>query len=68
MTKKLEDEWSTLEALQQDLQDRMTTQKKDSNTIKATFSQAELLITNPVKKWKTSQYEIRQSLIMVWFG
>lgn len=68
LTKKLEDEWSTLEALQHDLQNRMVNQKNDINTIRNTFSQAELLFTNPVKFWKNSQYEIRQLLIMVWFG
>lgn len=68
LTKKLEDEWSTLQALQYDLQNRMVSQKNDINTIRNTFSQAELLFTNPVKLWKNSQYEIRQLLIMVWFG
>jgi len=57
-----------MEALQYELKDRMADLKNNENTIQTTFSKAESLITNPVKLWKNSDYDIRQLLIMVWFG
>lgn len=64
----MEGEWATLQALQDDIQNRMTNKKHDDDTAKTTFSQLELLITDPVEHWKNSDYETRQLLIMVWFG
>ena len=64
----MEEEWATLEELQQSLNDKLSHQKKDKDSIKETFLQAERLFTDPVKTRKEFDFQIRQSLIMVWFG
>lgn len=64
----MEEEWATLETLQQDLVNRMKNQKEDEDNIEETLSQTEFIFTEPVQIWKNSSYEIRQLLFMVRFG
>ena len=46
----------------------MTHHKNSDENLETTLSQAEHIFTQPLKLWKNSNYEIRQSLFMVWFG
>ena len=68
LIKRLEDEWSTLEDSQKKLKNKLTSKKNDEDSIKATFLQAELLFTDPVKMWRNSNFETRQLMTMVWFS
>ena len=68
LIKKLEEERSTLEAIYQEVKYQMTHHKKNDENFETTLSQAEYIFTQPLKLWKNSNYEIRQSLFMVWFG
>lgn len=68
LTKKMEEEWSTLETLQEDLLRKINNQKEDEDNIEETLSQIECIITDPVGMRKNSNYEIRQLLFMVRFG
>ena len=65
---KLEDERATLEELQKTLKNNMTNQKSSQDNIKNTFLQAESIFTDPVKKRKESNFEMRQLLTLVRFG
>ena len=64
----MEEEWSALEGLKEDLENKATAQTNDEENFEITLSFAELLFTDPVDFRKNSNYEIRQSLFMVWFG
>ncbi len=68
LIKKLEDERATLEELQKTLKNNMTNQKSSQDNIKNTFLQAESIFTDPVKKRKESNFEMRQLLTLVRFG
>lgn len=68
LVKKLEDEWSTLETLLDDLTNKMNNQKSDAEKLKKTLSQAENLFTKPVQVRKKSSFDIRQLLFRVRFG
>ena len=68
LIKKLEDERATLEELQKTLKNNMTNQKSSQDNIKNTFLQAESIFTDPVKKRKESNFEMRQLLTLGRFG
>ena len=68
LIQKLEEEWSALEVLQKDLEYRLTHHNEDENNIESTLLQAERMFTEPSKTRKENNYEIRQLLLMVWFG
>ncbi len=68
LIKKLEDERATLEELQKTLKNNITNQKSSQDNIKNTFLQAESIFTDPVKKRKESNFEMRQLLTLVRFG
>lgn len=68
LVKKLEDEWSTLETLLDDLTNKMNNQKSDADKLKKTLSQAENLFAKPVQVRKKSSFDIRQLLFRVRFG
>jgi hypothetical protein len=57
-----------LEAIYQEVKYQMTHHKNSDENLETTLSQAEYIFTQPLKLWKNSNYEIRQSLFMVWFG
>lgn len=68
LTQKMEQEWSSLDTLKEDLIRKMKNQKDDEDNIEQTLSQTEYIFTEPVQMWRNSNYELRQLLFMVWFG
>ena len=68
LLQKLEQEWASLEALQEDLRYKINDQQNQEENFEDLLEQAECLFTDPVKMWKNSDYEIRQLLSMVRFG
>lgn len=64
----MEQEWSSLDTLKEDLIRKMKNQKDDEDNIEQTLSQTEYIFTEPVQMWRNSNYELRQLLFMVWFG
>lgn len=64
----MEQEWSSLDTLKEDLIRKMKNQKNDEDNIEQTLSQTEYIFTEPVQMWRNSNYELRQLLFMVWFG
>ena len=68
LTKKMEQEWSALETLQDDLIRSMKNQKDDEDNIEQILSQTECIFTKPAEMWRNSNFEIRQLLFMVWFA
>ncbi|NMR34920.1 hypothetical protein HIO71_12060 [Chryseobacterium aquaticum] len=64
----MEQEWSALDTLQEDLITKMKNQQGDEDNIEQILSQTECIFTKPAEMWRNSNYEIRQSLFMVWFA
>ncbi|WP_312090934.1 hypothetical protein [Chryseobacterium sp.] len=64
----MEQEWSALETLQDDLIRKMKNQQDDEDNIEQTLYQTEYIFTKPAEMWRNSNYEIRQLLFMVWFS
>ena len=64
----MEQEWSALDTLQEDLIRKMNNQKDAEDNIEQILSQTEYIFTQPVQMWRNCDYEIRQLLFMVRFG
>lgn len=68
LTKKLEDERSTLEVLQGDFIKKMNPQQNEEDDLETILLQAETIFTNPVGMRKEGNFEIRQLLFRVRFA
>ncbi len=68
LSQQLEDEWSALDTLQEDIKRKIDNQKNEVFDIEKALSQAEYLFTNPEEMREKSNFEIRQLLFKVWFG
>ena len=68
LIKRLEEEWSTLETLKDELLKKMKNHKNSEDAFEITLSQSEPMFTSPAIMWENSNFEIRQLLTMVWFG
>lgn len=68
LLQKMEQEWSALDTLQEDLIRKMNNQKDAEDNIEQIISQTECIFTQPVQMWRNYDYEIRQLLFMVRFG
>ena len=68
LIKKMEDEWSALEALEKNLQNRILNNNEKNEDILILLSNVEPIFTKPVEMWKDHDYAIRQLLFGVRFG
>lgn len=68
LIKKMEDEWSALEALEKDLQIRILNKNEKNEDILILLSNVEPIFTKPVEMWGDHDYAIRQLLFGVRFG
>ncbi len=68
LIQQLENDWSTLETMKEDIEMKITNHNKESIDFEKMITEAEFLFTNPVQKREKSNYELRQLLFRVWFG
>ena len=68
LIKKMEDEWSALETLEKNLQNRILNKNEKNEDVLTLISNVEPLFTKPVEMWKDHDYAIRQLLFGVRFG
>ncbi len=68
LSKKLEDEWSSLQTIKEVIEDKINNKRSDEYDITTTLSQIEPLFTDPVAMRENSKFDIRQLLFMVWFS
>lgn len=68
LIKKMEDEWSALETLKNDLQKKLLNKNEDSDDILELLNNVEPIFIKPVEMWKNHDYAIRQLLFGVRFG
>ncbi len=68
LIKKLEEEWTLLNTLQDEVKNKMKNNKTSQDNFDTILKQVKPMFINPLKIWKTSNFELKQLLSMVRFG